>query len=434
MKRFLLLCLAWVGICLMLTDVAFAEKRLALVIGINDYREVPKLEKAVGDATAIGDKLATLGFSVTKVLNPDRRTLNLALTNLYKIIEPGDTVLIHYSGHGVEIDKQNYLLPADIPNPESGDSELLKAESLPLSTLVDTLKEKGAGVRIFIIDACRDNPFAKAGKRALGTTRGLAAVEPPKGSFIMYSAGTGQSALDRLSDNDPSSTSVYTRVLLKHFGEKGLALRDLAADVRKEVDQLSKSVGHEQSPAYYDEMTIDFTFLPGDAKLAATDNVPPVVVVTPPPQQTASGISEEQAYKMSEGINTVEAWDIFLKQYPAGLYAPYATAARQKLTIAAKPRATTTEQITPKVTPIQPKPPKKKLASTGCSSSGRVRGLPPDDNFLSVRTGPGVGFNEITRLFNGDRVSICGRSGRWLRITGSGAAGWVSGKYVAIGG
>ena len=81
----------------------------------------------------------------------------------------------------------------------------------------------------------------------------------------MYSAGTGQSALDRLSDNDPSSTSVYTRVLLKHFGEKGLALRDLAADVRKEVDQLSKSVGHEQSPAYYDEMTIDFTFLPGDA-------------------------------------------------------------------------------------------------------------------------------------------------------------------------
>ena len=61
---------------------AQAEKRLALVIGINDYREVPKLEKAVGDADAVGDKLASLGFQVTKAFNPDRRTLNLALANL----------------------------------------------------------------------------------------------------------------------------------------------------------------------------------------------------------------------------------------------------------------------------------------------------------------------------------------------------------------
>ena len=314
---------------------AQAEKRLALVIGINDYREVPKLEKAVGDADAVGDKLASLGFQVTKAFNPDRRTLNLALANLYSAIEPGDTVLVQYSGHGVEIDGQNYLLPADIPAPQSGQIDLLKSEALSLSSLVDTLGAKGAGIRILIVDACRDNPFVASGKRSLGSTRGLAAVEPPKGTFIMYSAGAGQSALDRLDDKDSSATSVYTRVLLSRFDTPGLALRDLAANVREDVDRLSKSVGHEQRPAYYDDLPGEFSFVP--QAISATPDAAPrrptivdPVVISRPASQPAD-LGEEQAFKLSQTIDTVDSWDVFLKQYPSGKYAPYASAAKNKI-------------------------------------------------------------------------------------------------------
>ena len=115
----------------LLATLALAEKRLALVIGINDYKEIPKLEKAVGDAQAIAGTLAGLGYQVTTAFNNDRRSLNLALSKLYASIEPGDTVLIHYSGHGVQIENDNYLLPADVPAPTDGNAELLKAESHP---------------------------------------------------------------------------------------------------------------------------------------------------------------------------------------------------------------------------------------------------------------------------------------------------------------
>ena len=443
-QRLMFVCLT--VFCLLPTMLgnALAEKRLALVIGIDDYKEVPKLTKAVGDANAIGDKLTSIGFTVSRAINPDRRALSLALANFYSSIEPGDTALIHYSGHGVEIKRENYLLPADIPNPDNGSAELLTSEAIALASLVDTLQDKGANVRILIIDACRDNPFAAAGKRALGTLRGLAAVAPPKGSFIMYSAGTGQAALDRLSDTDASPTSVFTRVLLTQFDKKGLLLRDMASGVRTEVNRLAKTVGHEQFPAYYDEMTVDFTFLPGDGKEDVPATIQQAVITptppVPPPAITPKGIDEEKAYKMSETINTVDAWNIFLKQYPDGLFSPYAMAARGKIVAEAQPRAIAIiEQPPPKIKPPKikpptPAPPKKKTVASGCSASGRVRGLPPDDNFLAVRTGPATSFTEVSRLFNGDNVSVCGRSGKWLRVNGSGSSGWVFGKYVAVGG
>ena len=315
---------------LLLVSPAQAEKRLALVIGIDDYQEVPKLQKAVGDATAIADKLANLGFIVEKSFNADRRKLNLALANLYKQIEPGDTVLIHYSGHGVEIAGQNYLLPADIPAPDSGQVDLLKAESLSLSTLVETLGEKGASVRILIIDACRDNPFAKSGKRSLGGTRGLGAVEPPKGTFIMFSAGSGQAALDRLNDADTSPTSVYTRVLLSRLDRPGMALRDLAASVREEVDKLSKSVGHEQRPAYYDDLPANFAFLENGAKPT------PEPTTAPAPDLDAEA---RLAWESVKTLDSVAALEIVGNRYPKSIYGQLALQRAKELRKRIKPEA-----------------------------------------------------------------------------------------------
>ena len=222
---------------------AFAEARRALIVGINDYREITPLQKAVGDAEALKVTLERLGFNVDLVLNADRREFNRAVSAFQTSLDPGDTALVHFSGHGVEIDGQNYLLPADIPKPQSGQQDFIKSEAMSLGDLMQRIASSGAGTRIFIIDACRDNPFAGSGGRGLSGTRGLARVDAPAGTFILYSAGYQQTAVDRLNDADEEPTSVYTRVLTKKLAEPGKQLADLAREVRSEVETLAKSAG-----------------------------------------------------------------------------------------------------------------------------------------------------------------------------------------------
>ncbi len=345
---------------------AVAEKKLALVIGINNYREIPKLEKAVGDAQAIGQTLSSLGYQVTTALDMDRRGLNLALSKLYASVEPGDTVLVHYSGHGVQIENDNYLLPADVPAPTDGNAELLKSESLRLLTLIETLGQKGAGARILIIDACRDNPFATGGKRSIGGTRGLANVATDKGTFIMYSAGAGQAALDRLGESDVTTTSVYTRVLLSRLKDPTIKLRDLAASVRDEVEKMGKSVGHDQRPAYYDDLPADFSLAPSSGVTPKTDPVvssPPVVV---PPTQTNYD-EARQAWDAVKDQTSPAPFEMVAARYPGTLYGDLASARAKELRDAQKqiekqkvkpppPPATETEVVAVEPPKQKPKP------------------------------------------------------------------------------
>jgi Caspase domain len=313
---------------------AEAARKLALVIGINNYKEVPKLEKAVGDAEAIGQALAGLGFEVSTALDVDRRGLNLALSKLYASIEPGDTVLVQYSGHGVQIESDNYLLPADVPAPEDGNADLLKSESLRLNTLVDTLTAKGAAATILIIDACRDNPFATTGKRSIGGTRGLANIATEKGTFIMYSAGVGQSALDNLGESDAVKTSVYTRVLVTRLSQSGLKLRDLAASVRADVEQMGKSIGHDQRPAYYDDLPADFSLSPaGDQPVVQQQAVyvPPKVVAPPPVVKSDNADEARQAWEAVKDQNSPAPFDIVAKRYAGTFYGDLAASRANEL-------------------------------------------------------------------------------------------------------
>ena len=111
----------------------------------------------------------------------------------------------------------------------------------------------GVGVRIFIIDACRDNPFAARGVRSVGATRGLNIKEQaPDNTFVLYSAGIGQQALDRLNETDADPTSVYTRTLLRRLASDNSIL-GIAKDVQREVRDIARRIGHTQQPAFYDE-------------------------------------------------------------------------------------------------------------------------------------------------------------------------------------
>jgi hypothetical protein len=233
-------------------------KRVALVVGINRYDNLPRdrqLRKAVNDAQAVGNALRTVGFEVISAENVTRRDFNEKWQQMLGKVSPGDEVAVFFSGHGIEIDGANYLVPRDVPAVRSGETQRLKSESLNFDDLRRALANQGPRLSLFILDACRDNPFTDTRGRSIGGSKGLVPVQVEQGSFIMYSAGTRQTALDRLSDSDSNPNSVYTRKLLPLLTQRGLRLPELAQRLRIEVRDLANSVGHLQTPAYYDETT-----------------------------------------------------------------------------------------------------------------------------------------------------------------------------------
>jgi peptidoglycan hydrolase-like protein with peptidoglycan-binding domain len=247
---------------LLLTGAASAERRMAFVVGNDAYTEVPRLQKAVNDAEAVAATLATQGFEVTLVRDADRREMNRSLSDFTGRLGPGDTAFVFFAGHGVEIAGENYLLPVDIVAPAGGDRDFVASESIALSRLLDRVRATGARATIAVIDACRDNPFETTTGRSIGGTRGLGRIAAPEGTFVIFSAGARQMALDRLSDDDPDPNSVFTRALLPRLSRPGLELRDLVSDTRLEVRDLAQSRNHAQFPAYYDELLGPFYLIP----------------------------------------------------------------------------------------------------------------------------------------------------------------------------
>ncbi|MCP5085001.1 MAG: caspase family protein [Alphaproteobacteria bacterium] len=321
-------------LALLQSDRAHAERRLALVIGINDYGFLPKLEKAVGDATAMSAALEALGFEVTKLTNPNRRDLNVTIADFASKVTRDDLVLVHFSGHGVEIDGDNYLLPADVPKPKSGRKDAVKYESIGFRRLISQISDTGARTRIFVLDACRDNPFEQAGSRAIGSTRGLARTEAPAGTFIMYSAGYRQTALDTLGPDDAWPTSVYTRVLINKLNEAGKPISQIARDVRNEVRALARTAGHNQRPAYYDELSAGLILKEAPKKPEPAPAQPVQEATAPQPDQQRSSdtLSASQlltldlaywnAVKDSTDPDELRS---YIKQYPKGRFIFLAT-------------------------------------------------------------------------------------------------------------
>jgi len=227
-------------------------RRIALVVGNDRYEALPSLQKAANDARAIGNKLAALGFEVIRIENAPRRRMNQKLVEFAGKVGRGDTAFFFFAGHGVEIRGINYLLPTDTPAVRDDEEALIMAEGIPANGIVEQLQERGAKVTMLVLDACRDNPFKKSGTRGIGGTRGLAQMTAPEGVFVLYSAGVGQSALDRLSDNDPNPNSVFTRTLVNMLDRPGLTVQTMAKQTQAEVYRLARTVRHVQMPAYYD--------------------------------------------------------------------------------------------------------------------------------------------------------------------------------------
>jgi hypothetical protein len=261
--------------CWLLATPGYAAKRVALVIGNDAYENVPPLQKAVNDAHAMAEELAKLGFEVVSAQDVGRRAMSRALVDLENKVQSGDTVLFCFAGHGFAIDGTNYLLPVDVPVAGPGEEGLVRDAAFAAAGLSDQFQAKGAATVILILDACRDNPFGAKGKRGIGLTRGLSRMDPAEGMFVLFSAGQGQSALDRLSDTDTNPNSVFTRTLLVEMAQPGLSMVQIAKQTQSKVRQLAAKVDHEQTPAYYDQIIGDLYLAPEGA-VAAKGNVAPL--------------------------------------------------------------------------------------------------------------------------------------------------------------
>lgn len=248
---------------------AHAEKRVALVIGNNDYKNVPKLQKAVNDARTMGETLKRLGFSVMVAENQTRQAFSETLLAFDKAVEPGDTAFFFYAGHGFEIAGQNFLLPTDVPAATEGQEELVRDASVLADRVIERLQNKKVRTAILVFDACRNNPFERAGTRAVAGGGGLAPMtQLPEGVFSVFSAGPRQTALDRLSNNDDNPNSVFTRTFAKELLQPGENLVQVAQHTRRIVSEMAETVSHKQIPVYFDQM-VDDVFLNGVAKAQA---------------------------------------------------------------------------------------------------------------------------------------------------------------------
>lgn len=247
----------FLGLALLCTVLPASAARLALVIGVDSYENVTRLKNARADAESMAAALTRAGYEVQLRTDRKLKDLQADLRDFRARIRGGDEVILFFSGHGVQLGGTNYLLPADVGS-ESEDQ--VRDEAVALSRALEDLRAQKPRFTLAIIDACRDNPFAGKG-RAIGG-RGLTGVAGATGQMVIYAAGEGQQALDRLGRNDTARNGVFTRVFLEEMQRPGVPINEVVRNVRERVYELAVGVSREQVPAIYDQTLGRFYFYP----------------------------------------------------------------------------------------------------------------------------------------------------------------------------
>src|SRR5437773_2837162 len=290
---------------------ALAEKRVALVIGNSTYQKVSKLPNPANDAAAVAGMFKSAGFDLVEAkLNVSANDLRRTLREFGAKSRDADVAVVYYAGHGIELDGNNYLIPVDASL--ATDADVLD-ETVPLDRVLFAV-EPAKQLRLVILDACRDNPFAKTMKRTIASRaigRGLAQNEPTSpNSVIAFAAKAGSTASDGDSSNSP-----YAVALVEHLPKPGLDLRRAFGFVR---DDVLKMTGNKQEPYVYGSLGGD------DVPL-----VPVKPVATVPQADPQSAVRRD--YELALQAGDRDGWEAFLRAYPEGFYADLAKVQLKKI-------------------------------------------------------------------------------------------------------
>ena len=251
MKKCILL-LAALSITAMMLS---AQNKTALVIGNGNYKNnFAALSNPVPEARRMAAALENIGFKVIRAYNVQNQERFDALFAMFEkeIKARGGIALFHYGGHGVQVDGQNYLLPTerDIP-----DERRARTRGINVADVVSAMESARADANIVILDACRENPFGR------GAARGLARVDAPPNSIVVYAADAGETAQDGL----------FTPTLLKYLTRPGMSLTDILMNTRRDVRQAS---GNRQRPGEYSMLETDIYLAGASGAASARPNAP----------------------------------------------------------------------------------------------------------------------------------------------------------------
>src|SRR3982075_2035832 len=298
-------------------NAAFADKRVAFVVGNSAYRNVAPLPNPAIDAKSMAKLLRTVGFDVVEGANLTRDKMTERLLEFGKKAEGADVALFFYAGHGIAINGTNYLLPIDADLKSEMDVKLGAAINVDL-TLEQTTSD--AKVKLVFLDACRDNPFAakiRSAKatRSVSVASGLAEMKSGEGTLIAFATGPGQTALD----GEAGTNSPFTRALMANIAAPGVEIQQAMTRVRAQVNE---ETGKSQLPWGHTNL-IGTVYLNPVAGAAGSP-----VEAQNTPAVPAGPVSEIELefWRSVKDTNKPEELNAYLTNYPNGTFKSIALA------------------------------------------------------------------------------------------------------------
>jgi len=275
---------------------ATQEARMALVIGNGAYRDAP-LRNPVNDARAMKEALEGCKFTVTLLQNAGKREMEDAIRAFGDTIRGGAVGLFYFAGHGVQVKGVNYLVPVGAKLDREDE---VPYQAVEAGLVLDKMEAAKNRLNILILDACRNNPFARSW-RSTGD-KGLAQVKAPTGSLIAYATAPGSTAADGTGEH-----GLYTEALLAQMKEPGQELEKVFKKVREKVLSGSR---HQQTPWESNSTVGDFYFHPLSTNLAGP----------------TEAVVEATYWEGIENSRNSKDLDAFLLKFPNGKYAELAKA------------------------------------------------------------------------------------------------------------
>jgi formylglycine-generating enzyme required for sulfatase activity len=243
------------------------EQRVALVIGNSSYESTP-LRNPVNDARAIGKALGDLGFEVIQRENIDQKEMKKEIQLFGQRLLKGGVGLFYFAGHGMQVNGRNYLIPV---GSSIEHEKQVEYEAVDMGSVLTEMEYARNRLNIVILDACRDNPFARSFR---SSSFGLASVNAPSGTLIAYATAPGSVANDGAGDN-----GLYTGELIKTILVPGLRIEDVFKQVRSAVRETTQG---KQVPWESSSLEGDFYFRPQTADAAPAPPVQRAAVALQP--------------------------------------------------------------------------------------------------------------------------------------------------------
>ena len=283
-----------------------AHRQVALVIGNSAYASNP-LRNPVNDAQAMGQRLRELNYDVTVVTDAGYESMGRAIDGYLNKLMTGDVAFFYYSGHGMQVEGENYLIPVDFQAQNEAD---VRYRAHAAGRIQERMEKSGAQLNILVLDACRNNPFRATSRSG---TQGLAAMSGGRGTFIAFATAPGRTA----SDNPNGRNGLFTQYLLDALATPGLGLNDVFDLVRVRVDDAS---GGKQLPWTLSSVVGRYSFAPpseaspisrlnlllGEARSAP---VAPTPAEKPPASLAAGTEADNTAAPANPGVTTAPLAD-----------------------------------------------------------------------------------------------------------------------------